>query len=194
MRPPVPRESQESKLVAGVIIQRLGEDDLPRVRDLAVRIWRVSYAGMISPGQIEYMLDWMYSIERLRREVRSGVVFEWPIRDGVPIGYLATSRDTSTPGGPVLFLHKLYLLPEVQGLGLGGRLLDHVVQSAADSGCRSVRLHVNKANARALACYRSRGFVIERSVVDDIGGGFVMDDHVLVRPVADGRTGLMEAG
>jgi len=36
--------------------------------------------------------------------------------------------------------------------------------------------------------------VIERSVVDDIGGGYLMDDHVLVRPVADGRTGLMEAG
>lgn len=187
MRPPVPRDSPESERVAGVSIQRLREDDLPRVRDLAARIWPVSYAGMISPGQIKYMLDGMYSLERLRRDVRSGVVFEWPIREGVPIGYLATSRDTSPPDGPVLFLHKLYLLPEVQGLGLGGRLLDHVMQSAATSGCRSVRLRVNKANARALACYRSRGFVIERSVVDDIGGGFVMDDHVLVRPVTGGR-------
>ncbi|MFM7554895.1 MAG: GNAT family N-acetyltransferase [Verrucomicrobiota bacterium] len=165
-------------------VERLGEADLPQVRDLAQRVWPVSYAEMLSPGQIDYMLKRMYSLERLREDLRSGVVFEWPVRDGVPIGYLATSCDRSAPGGPVLFLHKLYLLPEVQGRGLGGRLLDHVLRAAADLGCRRVRLNVNKANARAIACYRRRGFDIECSVVNDIGGGFVMDDHVMARPMA----------
>lgn len=42
------------------------------------------------------MLDWMYSLERLRRDWTSGVVFHWPIVDQIPVGYMAT-RPTRTP-------------------------------------------------------------------------------------------------
>jgi ribosomal protein S18 acetylase RimI-like enzyme len=42
---------------------------------------------------------------------------------------------------------------------------------------------VNKGNHRAIACYRRHGFVEEASVVNDIGGGYVMDDYVMVRPL-----------
>lgn len=178
-----PGESGGSAAAGAFRIDRVAEADLPRVRELARCIWPVSYAGMIPPGQIDYMLDWMYSLERLSLDFRAGVVFEWPTFDGVPIGYLATSRDAFAPDGPVLFLHKLYLLPGFQGRGLGARLLDHVLHSAVGAGCRRVRLNVNKSNARAIACYRRHGFVVEASVVNDIGGGFVMDDHVMARPV-----------
>lgn len=40
---------------------------------------------------------------------------------------------------------------------------------------------MNKGNHRAIACYRRHGFVQEASVVNDIGGGYVMDDYVMVR-------------
>jgi ribosomal protein S18 acetylase RimI-like enzyme len=163
---------------AEVRIEPAGEADLPTVRALAESIWRVSYAGLLSPGQIEYMLDEMYSPQRLLQDWRSGVVFEWPVVEGIPVGYMATQTD---PTAAVLHLHKLYVLPQFQGKGLGGRLLEHALQSASQAGCRRVQLHVNKGNHRAIACYRRHGFVQEASVVNDIGGGYVMDDYVMVR-------------
>lgn len=165
---------------AEVWIEPVDEADLPKVRDLAERIWRSSYAGLLSPGQIEYMLDWMYSLERLRRDWTSGVVFHWPIVDQIPVGYMATQTD---PHAAVLHLHKLYVLPQFQGKGLGGRLLEHAFQAATQVGCRTVRLHVNKGNLRAIACYHRHGFLKEASVVNDIGGGYFMDDYVMVRPL-----------
>ena len=165
---------------AEVWIEPVDEADLPKVRDLAERIWRSSYAGLLSPGQIEYMLDWMYSLERLRRDWTSGVVFHWPIVDQIPVGYMATPTD---PHAAVLHLHKLYVLPQFQGKGLGGRLLEHAFQAATQAGCRTVRLHVNKGNLRAIACYHRHGFLKEASVVNDIGGGYFMDDYVMVRPL-----------
>ena len=167
-----------------VSIERVLESDLPVIRALAQRIWRLSYPGMISVGQIEYMLDWMYSIERLREDLRSGVVFEWPRFAETPVGYLATRIDAESG---VLHLHKLYVLPEFQGKGVGSRLLEHVLRSAGSAGCGSIRLNVNKSNARAIACYLRHGFVRETSVVHDIGGGYVMDDHVMVRPLGAGQ-------
>lgn len=165
---------------AEVWIEPVDEADLPKVRDLAERIWRSSYAELLSPGQIEYMLDWMYSLERLRRDWTSGVVFHWPIVDQIPVGYMATQTD---PHAAVLHLHKLYVLPQFQGKGLGGRLLEHAFQAATQAGCRTVRLHVNKGNFRAIACYHRHGFLKEASVVNDIGGGYFMDDYVMVRPL-----------
>ena len=165
---------------AEVWIEPVDEADLPKVRDLAERIWRSSYAELLSPGQIEYMLDWMYSLERLRRDWTSGVVFHWPIVNQIPVGYMATQTD---PHAAVLHLHKLYVLPQFQGKGLGGRLLEHTFQAATQAGCRTVRLHVNKGNLRAIACYHRHGFLKEASVVNDIGGGYFMDDYVMVRPL-----------
>jgi hypothetical protein len=44
---------------------------------------------------------------------------------------------------------------------------------------------VNKANARAIMAYKRNGFVITESVITDIGGGFVMDDYVMAKDLAN---------
>ena len=50
--------------------------DIPVLRSLAERIWRESYAGVVSAEQMAYMLDWMYSEETIRRELAEGVCWE----------------------------------------------------------------------------------------------------------------------
>ena len=161
-------------------IERVAEADLPRIRTLAGQIWRSCYTQLLSVGQIEYMLEWMYSPERLLQDFRSGVVFDWPVVDGIPVGYMATELDRSAR---VLHLHKLYVLPQHHCQGMGSGLLNQAFQAAWDAGCQRVRLNVNKGNHPAIALYRRHGFVVEASVVNDIGGGYVMDDYVMVRPL-----------
>ena len=154
--------------------------DIPLLRDLAGRIWRTSYAEMITAEQIEYMLGWMYSSEKIAEELASGVRWEVALREAVPVGYLAITFEDY----PSAELNKLYLLPEHQGRGFGQAMIARALDVAAARGCSELRLRVNKYNTRALRAYERAGFQVKESSVSDIGGGFVMDDYVLARAVA----------
>ena len=157
-----------------ISIRPATEGDIPLLRELADRIWHACYPGMITVEQIRYMLGWMYAPERIAEEMRGGVRWEI-VESAEPVGYLAHQRDAAG----VVHLHKLYLDRALQGRGIGQAMLRHVADEARRHGARSIELRVNRGNARALAAYARAGFRIERSLVADIGGGFVMDDHVL---------------
>jgi len=153
--------------------------DIPLLRDLAERIWRACYVEMIGGAQIDYMLDWMYSAEKIAAELSDGVLWEIAILDSAPVGYLATTFHSAGQAE----LNKIYLLPARQGRGFGQQMLAHALATAAARGCTELRLRVNKSNVRALRAYDRAGFLIIESLVAEIGGGFVMDDHVLARSI-----------
>jgi ribosomal protein S18 acetylase RimI-like enzyme len=134
---------------------------------------------MISGEQIDYMLAWMYSAEKIAAELSSGV--RWFLADlgEEPIGYL--SLTVHSPEWAEL--NKLYLLREHQGRSFGQAMLAHALATAAAAGCCELRLRVNKANTRALRAYERAGFRIVDALVAEIGGGFVMDDYVLTRRI-----------
>lgn len=49
--------------------------------------------------------------------------------------------------------------PELRGLGIGRRLLDHTVASLAEAGARTVWLEVRPSNLAARRMYQEAGFV-----------------------------------
>lgn len=164
-------------------IIRATEADLPVIVELAGVIWRACYPAIISHAQIDYMLARMYALGTLSEEIRSqSVRYDLLLVDGKPAGF-ASYGAASEPGA--IKLHKLYLLPELHGRGLGGQLLQHCEREARAGGARRLILSVNKRNAQAIAAYRRNGFVIAESVVTDIGGGFVMDDYVMAKSVSE---------
>ncbi len=163
-------------------IVRAQEEHLPAISELAGVIWRACYPGIITHEQIDYMLARMYSLDVLRDEIRfPGIRYNLLFVDGKPAGF-ASYGPTSEPG--VIKLHKLYLLPEMHGRGLGSRLLQRVEREVRAGAGRRLILSVNKRNIRAIAAYKRNGFVIAESVVTDIGGGFVMDDYVMAKELA----------
>lgn len=158
------------------------EADLPALAELAAVIWRQHYPGIISPGQIEYMLRKMYSLDVLQNEICSqGIHFYRLIDQGRFVGF-ASIGPAQTTG--VFKLHKLYLLPEVHGRGLGSRLLNHCESEARRLGASRLILAVNKHNSKAIAAYQRNGFAISEPVVTDIGEGFVMDDYIMAKDLA----------
>jgi len=182
-------------------IIRATEADLPAISKLAGVIWRACYPGIITIGQIDYMLARMYAPDVLRDEIRSqGIHYDCLFVDGKMAGFTSYGpTEAGTPrrgvlGGhpqgsahravPTFKLHKLYLLPELHGRGLGSRLLQHVEHEVRHLGARRLILTVNKRNAKAIAAYQRNGFVIADSVITDIGGGFVMDDYVMAKDLA----------
>jgi GNAT superfamily N-acetyltransferase len=163
-------------------IVRATEANLPAISELAGVIWHACYPGIITMEQIDYMLAWMYSSDVLREEIQSqGIRYDCLFVEGKMAGFTSYGP-ASEPG--VMKLHKLYLLPELQGRGWGSRLLQHAEREIRLLGARRLILAVNKRNTKAIAAYQRNGFVIADSVITDIGGGFVMDDFIMTKKLA----------
>ncbi|MBV6405169.1 MAG: GNAT family N-acetyltransferase [Flavobacteriales bacterium] len=151
--------------------------DIPLIQGIARDTWPVAYAGIITTAQIAYMLDLMYSTAALQARFAEGHRFTLAIQGDRAVGFAAVEH-AYKPGRSRL--HKLYVLPGVKGTGVGHALLEAVLMACMKAGDAAVELNVNKRNP-AKAFYERHGFTVERDEVLDIGGGFVMDDHVMVR-------------
>jgi diamine N-acetyltransferase len=163
-------------------ILRVTAEQLPAISELAGVIWRACYPDIITRAQIDYMLARMYALDVLRDEICSqGIRYDILLVDGKTAGF-ASYGPATEPG--VMKLHKLYLLPEMHGRGLGSLLLKHCEAEARKLGAQRLILSVNKRNARAIAAYQRNGFVTADSVVTDIGGGFVMDDYIMAKDLS----------
>ena len=69
-------------------------------------------------------------------------------------------------------------------LGISARIfLDEAEQCCAQQQVRTLWLTVNKRNAATIDCYLRMGFKNAGSVIQDIGGGFVMDDYRMTKVV-----------
>ena len=154
------------------------EADLAAVAELAAVIWRRHYPGIITPGQIEYMLEHGYSHEALLRFVAEpGAGLLLALMDKRPIGFAAYHRTDHNE----LKLEKLYVHQDHQGQGVGRRLIARVEAAAAAQGLDTLILNVNKNNVQALRVYEASGFAVREAVVIDIGAGYVMDDYVMAK-------------
>jgi diamine N-acetyltransferase len=158
------------------------EADLGAVAELAGVIWRRHYPGIITPGQIDYMLALGYSHEALRRFiVESGAGLLLAHVGERLVGFAAYYRPDRTDE---LKLDKLYVHHDYQGQGIGSRLMAQVEAAAAAQALPTLILNVNKNNVQAIRAYQASGFATRESVVVDIGGGYVMDDYIMAKRVA----------
>lgn len=155
--------------------------DIPVIRAIAHAAWPVAYASILSKAQLTYMLELMYSEAALREQMETkGHLFLIADQAGRALGFAGFEHGFK--GRPSTRLHKLYILPQTKGTGLGALLLAAVEAAACAAGDEAVELNVNRFNPTK-DWYLRKGFVIERDEVIDIGQGFVMDDHVMVKPL-----------
>ena len=102
------------------MIRKASVADIPMIREMAEVIFRQTYASILSPDQMEYMMEWMYSEDSLREQMAGQTFF---VEDGM--GYASLRPDGKTDDGRARFhLEKLYVLPAWQKTGLGRRLFE----------------------------------------------------------------------
>jgi ribosomal protein S18 acetylase RimI-like enzyme len=166
-------------MIDDVSIVPLRATDVPALAMLAREIWRAHYPGIISRAQIEYMLAERYDEAVICKELEAADLW-WDVlkQNGRMAAY--TSYGLTDVAGEMK-IDKLYVHPQAQRQGYGGRLIHHVAAVAARRGCRRLTLAVNRHNPPAIAAYHKHGFHIARTSVRNIGGGFVMDDYIMVR-------------
>lgn len=172
--PPVP--VHPLKQGSGLSLSELGSDDrrIASLAALAERIWHGHYDAITSPAQVSYMLEHFQSVPAMEAQMREGMRYLVAEIAGKLVGYAGIKAEADH-----LFLSKFYVDADLRCQGIGKALLARVCAAARELGLGCVRLTVNRGNAVALAAYDRLGFVRIASQVSDIGGGFVMDDHVL---------------
>lgn len=169
---------------------------IAEIDSIARRTWPSAYGEILPPGQIEYMLGMMYSDEALREQMSSKqhrfVIAEnmadavaETVAEGVAesatemgvasVGFASFQLDFPEPGTSKI--HKLYVLPEAQQLGVGKRLVRYIRETVMATQ-HALTLNVNKNN-RARSFYTRLGFQVVAEEVIDIGNGYLMDDVVM---------------
>ena len=159
------------------MIRKATTEDIPAIRAMADVVFRRTYRDILSPEQLEYMMDMMYSEESLIRQMENDAFY---IEDGQ--GYASLRYDGMMDDGRERFhLEKLYVMPEYQKTGLGRRLFDKIADEARiASGGNPFRLelNVNRANP-ALGFYEHIGMRKDRSGDFPIGSGYYMNDYIM---------------
>ena len=151
------------------------DSELREIAELADKIWHECFVGIISLGQIDYMVERFQSYNAMQAQVSSqGYTYLAVCEDGELCGYIAVKPEIDDR----FFLSKLYLRSDKRGRGIGAEMLERVFEEGRALGKKRVYLTVNKHNDRAIAVYKKTGFEIADEVVTDIGNGYVMDDYI----------------
>lgn len=161
-----------------ITISPLKDAEIDDVIRLARRIWHAHYPGIITVEQIDYMLERGYTPTVIRNEIEHQEIIWEVIRDTHDmIGFLSVGPF----GDSTLKLHKLYLLPEHHGRGIGAMALAEVERIAHSKKAGTLILNVNRHNSKAINAYRRAGWQVDHETVLDIGNGYVMDDFVMAK-------------
>jgi len=152
---------------------------LDALAGLARDIWYEYYVPLIGERQVQYMVSRFQSSGAMAQQIREGYEYFTTERGGRVIGYCAVQPQ---PAEGSLFLSKLYLLRDARGAGTGRVCMEFIEQLARRRGLKLLWLTVNKGNP-AVKAYERLGFRIAADLVMDIGGGYVMDDFRMEKPL-----------
>lgn len=159
-----------------LVIRTAGIDDLNTIGYLAQQIWPGTYKDILSPEQLQYMMDLIYSPDSLQQQmIRHKHVFLLAVLNDEPVGFAAYSplREAG-----VYKLHKLYVHPGTQGKGIGKALIEFVIDQLPVPPATTLRLNVNRYN-KARYFYEKMGFIVTKEEDIDIGHHYYMNDYVM---------------
>lgn len=190
----------------GIHISKASGEDIMCIHDMAQVVFRHTYREILSPEQMEYMMDWMYSPANLQKQLDEGHVYYIAYRDEKACGYVSVQHEGIADDGRLLFhLQKIYVLPSEQGHGLGRALFDRAVAHVREAvlareaahvqevaggcteecvegcveGCGArIELNVNRNNP-SIGFYHHLGLRILRQGDFHIGNGYYMNDYIM---------------
>ena len=161
--------------------QEVGSSDqIADVARLAREIWVDHYVSIVGRDQVEYMLRKFQSEPAIAAQLSEGYAYFLVSRAGQYEGYVAVVPDERDAS---LLVSKLYVRRSTRGQGVGKAILNFVEEFCRERRIQRMWLTVNKNNLATIAWYLRMGFRNAGPVVQDIGGGFVMDDFKMVKEV-----------
>lgn len=156
-------------------VRDAGVQDIELIRTLCAAIWPATYAPILAKDQLDYMMEWMYSPASLQRQMEEGCRFLLLFDKDKPVGYASYQQVQQHH----YKLHKLYVLPEIQGKGAGRYFLSYLQEHIKAQQGQSIELQVNRQN-KARYFYEAMGYHIREEVDIAVGNGYYMNDYIMV--------------
>jgi diamine N-acetyltransferase len=151
-----------------ITIQKATLADIKIIQDIAS-------ITILSKAQLAYMMDLIYSelslIEQMQKQEQ---LFYIAYEETIALAFMAIEHNYKNKA--VTRIHKIYILPEAQGKGMGKKLIDFVENTAKENHSTALSLNVNRFNT-ALAFYQKLGFEIIAEENIEIGEGYLMEDY-----------------
>ena len=158
-------------------IKKATIEDIPIIQTLASIVFPDTYKEILSPKQLDYMMNWMYSTESLHQQmINDGHIYYLAYQEDTPAGYLSIQPEREH----VFHLQKIYVLPSFQGMKLGKLLFEQAIRTIKElhpEPCQ-MRLNVNRHN-KALTFYQKMGMTKVDEGDFPIGNGYFMNDYIM---------------
>lgn len=71
-------------------IRKATTEDIPLIHKMAQEVFPATYADILSPDQLDYMMEWMYSITNLHKQMEEeGHIYYIAFKGDIPAGYVS---------------------------------------------------------------------------------------------------------
>ena len=176
------------------------KEELQQLAEMASFIWHEYWPPRIGEAQTDYMVDMFHSVDAMKHDMAEHGYRYWFLIDdqGKYVGYTGGAAqhltgddeaDAWMKHGTVLderwpdrwFISKIYLYAEERGKHYGSEVLRFYEQLCRDEGLPAMALTVNRDNELGIRAYEGNGFVSVEDVDAEIGEGFLMQDHIMVK-------------
>jgi GNAT superfamily N-acetyltransferase len=153
-------------------------EDWQTIQTIAYHTWPHTFGEAMPKEQIDYMLALIYNEQSLKQQMITGRhQFLLTLNNADPVGF--ASYELNYRNAPQLMIHKIYLLPQSQGLGIGTKIFDYLTGVAKRNEQKQLRLKVFYKNEKTAGFYRKYGFTIAGTESADIGNGYIILDNVM---------------
>lgn len=162
-------------------VRRWAPTDIPSIQRITWTTWVATYGSFIPQADLRAFFDEYYDAALLEPfctdDFARGFLAEV---EGQPVGYAKTTLNRAEGR---FYLNSLYVLPEIQGRGVGSRLLQASEAFATTLGANEIWLGVMQQNTAALEWYRRIRFRFVREEPFTMGHTTVT--HLIgYRPIA----------
>ena len=164
-----------------ITFRKAGMEDTPLIEELAQEIFRHTYREILSPEQTDYMMEWMYSQDSLKRQRgEEGHIYHIVYYGGEAVGYFSVQQQ----GERLWHLQKIYLRKGMQGKSVGKQMFMKAVEYIRENSVlpATMELNVNRNNP-AVAFYEKMGMHKASQGDFHIGNGYYMNDYIMAMEI-----------
>jgi ribosomal protein S18 acetylase RimI-like enzyme len=156
--------------------------DVKTIQNIVDVTWPITYGAILAKEQLEYMIDLIYCDTALAEQIqKKEQLFYLVSIENRDVAFFAIEHNYRNTA--VTRIHKIYLLPETQGKGLGRFMVEEIQKLATKNYSKALSLNVNRFN-EALFFYQKIGFEIIAEEDVSIGNGYLMEDYKMEKMIS----------
>lgn len=137
-----------------MFVRTASERDIPAIRTLLVTTWHDTYDAIYGVEKVTEITNEWHSIKSLTTRLTTPRSEFIVADDGKALAGVAYAQADAS--GDTVTLRQLYVLPTMQGRGVGGLLMDEIGESFPEA--KRFVLEVEARNEKAVRFYTTHGF------------------------------------